>query len=110
MFGFSARHGPHQDAQKSIRTNLPRNEDSAISVPSGAGSFISGATVPVSTNCGWGISERMCLRLSLVKCSLKSLVMRALGKRLLRLWVKAAKKTCSVAGLRMRAANMALGR
>ena len=35
MFGFSRRHGPHQLAQKSIKTNFPLSEDNLIKTPFG---------------------------------------------------------------------------
>src|SRR5690554_2486594 len=41
--GFSTRQGPHQDAQKSIKTYFPRKDDNFISSPSGLTFVISGA-------------------------------------------------------------------
>src|SRR5687767_4123417 len=46
--GFSLRHGPHQLAQKSTRTYLPRNELRLTSLPSVSGKEISGACLPVN--------------------------------------------------------------
>src|ERR1700761_8340630 len=47
-FGFSARQGPHQLAQKSISTYLPRKEESETDFPLVSGRVNSGALpVPV---------------------------------------------------------------
>src|SRR5690606_23748349 len=48
-FGFSCLQGPHQLAQKSTNTYLPRSDDSAIGVPAVSGWLKSGATAPMST-------------------------------------------------------------
>src|SRR5678810_598206 len=45
-FGFSLLHGPHQLAQKSTSTYLPRNELSVTVLPSVSGKEISGAGFP----------------------------------------------------------------
>src|SRR5690606_5208548 len=47
--GFSRRQGPHQLAQKSTNTYLPRNEESASSLPAVSGSVKSGATAPTAS-------------------------------------------------------------
>ena len=41
------RQGPHQEAQKSINTTLPRSDDNLISFPSGLDSTNSGAILPI---------------------------------------------------------------
>ena len=46
MFGFSRRHGPHQLAQKSIKTNFPLSEDNLIKTPFGFLKTSSGAVFP----------------------------------------------------------------
>src|SRR4249919_1626970 len=47
--GFSLLHGPHQLAQKSTSTYLPRNELSLTVLPSVSGKEISGAVFPTHT-------------------------------------------------------------
>src|SRR6187402_2335239 len=45
-FGFSIRHGPHHDAQKSSSTYLPRKSESFTTFPSTSGSEKSIAMAP----------------------------------------------------------------
>ena len=47
MFGFSMRHGPHHEAQKSINLILPWMSESRTSFPAVSGSTKSGATCPI---------------------------------------------------------------
>src|SRR5437762_159284 len=54
--GFSIRQGMHQEAQKSMRTMLPRREESARSLPSGVLNFNSGAMLPTfKPSTGFGV-------------------------------------------------------
>ena len=46
--GFSLLHGPHHEAQKSIKTNCPFKEESFISFPSGLLNANSGALTPIA--------------------------------------------------------------
>src|ERR1700761_8301655 len=48
-FGFSARQGPHHDAQKSTSTYLPWNDDSLIVFPLVSAAANSGAICPTET-------------------------------------------------------------
>ena len=46
-FGFSLLHGPHQEAQKSIKTILPFKDDSLMLSPFGSLNSSSGAVLPI---------------------------------------------------------------
>src|SRR5690606_3609828 len=48
-FGFSWRQGPHQLAQKSTNTYLPRNDDNDRLFPAVSGSVKSGANAPTAS-------------------------------------------------------------
>src|SRR5690606_1274578 len=48
-FGFSWRHGPHHDAQKSTSTYFPLNDDKASWLPAVSGKEKSGAIAPTAT-------------------------------------------------------------
>lgn len=51
-FGFSILQGPHQDAQKSIKTIFPLKEESGSALPSAVFNLISGARFPISVPTG----------------------------------------------------------
>src|SRR6476646_7199511 len=50
IFGFSRLQGPHQLAQKSTKTYLPRNADKLSLSPAGVNCWMSGAIMPTATD------------------------------------------------------------
>src|SRR3569833_2231335 len=57
--GFSWRHGPHQDAQKSSSTYLPLNEENLTGFPSVSVCSKSGASAPMDVLFRLSIALRM---------------------------------------------------
>src|SRR6185312_15673322 len=53
-FGFSLRHGPHHDAQKSTKTYLPRNDSKLTVLPAVSASAKTGAISPNATAFNFG--------------------------------------------------------
>src|SRR5665213_2076914 len=53
-FGFSCRQGPHHDAQKSMSTYFPLNDDRFTIFPLVSASANSGATAPKATAFNFG--------------------------------------------------------